>query len=45
MNQKTFFNGITNGKKDIIQEIIDLLDQNSIEYCVIGGLGVNAYKA
>lgn len=43
MNQKTFFNGVTNGKKDIIQEIIDLMNQNSIEYCVIGGLAVNAY--
>ena len=43
MNQKTFLNGLSNGKKDIIQEIIDLMNQNSIEYCVIGGLGVNAY--
>ena len=43
MNQKAFFNGVTNGKKDIIQEIIDLMDHNSIEYCVIGGLAVNAY--
>jgi hypothetical protein len=43
MNQKTFFNGITNDKKDIVQEIIDLLDNNSIDYCVIGGLAVNAY--
>lgn len=43
MNQKTFFNGVTNGKKDIIQDIIDLIDKNSIEYCVIGGLAVNAY--
>jgi hypothetical protein len=43
MNQKTFFHCVTNGKKDIIQEIIDLLNQNNIEYCVIGGLAVNAY--
>jgi hypothetical protein len=43
MNQKQFLNGVSNGKKDIIQEIIDLLDKNSIEYCVIGGLAVNAY--
>ncbi|MBI4618578.1 MAG: nucleotidyl transferase AbiEii/AbiGii toxin family protein [Desulfobacterales bacterium] len=43
MNQKTFLNGLSNGKKDIIQEIIDLMNQNSIEYCVIGGLAVNAY--
>ncbi len=43
MNQKTFLNGLSNGKKDIIQEIIDLMNQNIIEYCVIGGLAVNAY--
>jgi hypothetical protein len=43
MNQKSFFNGVINGKKDIVQEIIDLLSHNSIDYCVIGGLAVNAY--
>ena len=31
MNQKTFFRGVTNGKKDIIQDIIDLLNQNNIK--------------
>jgi len=35
MDQKSFFNRVTNGKKDIIQEIIDLMNQNDIEYCVI----------
>jgi hypothetical protein len=43
MNQKSFLNGVSNGKKDIIQEIINLLNDNHIEYCVIGGLAVNAY--
>ena len=43
MNQKTFLNSVSNGKKDIIQEIMDLLNDNRIEYCVIGGLAVNAY--
>ena len=43
MNQKTFLNGVANGKKDIIQEILDTLNANNIEYCVIGGLAVNAY--
>jgi len=43
MNQKTFFKGVTNGKKDIIQDIIDLLNQNNVKYCLIGGLAVNAY--
>lgn len=27
----------------IVQEIIDLLSHNSIDYCVISGLAVNAY--
>ena len=43
MTQKAFLNNIANGKKDIIQEIIDIMDKNNIEYCVIGGLAVNAY--
>ncbi len=43
MDQKSFLNGVSNGKKDIIQEIIDSLNDNQIEYCVIGGLAVNAY--
>ena len=43
MNQKTFLNGVANGKKDIIQEILDTLNANNIDYCVIGGLAVNAY--
>jgi len=43
MNQKSFLNSVANGKKDIIQEIIDALNDNHIEYCVIGGLAVNAY--
>ena len=43
MNQKTFLNRISNGKKDIIQDVLDLLNKNSIKYCIIGGLAVNAY--
>ena len=43
MNRKSFFNSVANGNKDIIQEIIDALNDDNIEYCVIGGLAVNAY--
>ncbi len=43
MNQKEFLNNIGNCKKDIIQDVIDILNRNSISYCVIGGLAVNAY--
>lgn len=43
MNQKSFFNGVCNGRKDIIQDLIDLIKSEKIDYCVIGGLAVNAY--
>ncbi|MBS4029557.1 MAG: hypothetical protein KGZ58_13090 [Ignavibacteriales bacterium] len=43
MTAKTFFNSITNGKKDFLQEFIELLEKENISYCVIGGLAVNAY--
>ncbi len=43
MDQKSFYNGLINGKKDMIQEIIDVMFRYNIEYCVIGGLAVNAY--
>lgn len=43
MNQKHFFNGLSHTKKDIIQEVINLLNKFKINYCVIGGLAVNAY--
>ncbi|MGR3179418.1 MAG: hypothetical protein ACUZ8E_15325 [Candidatus Anammoxibacter sp.] len=43
MNKKTFLNGLCNGEADIIQEILNLLNEMDIDYCVIGGLAVNAY--
>ncbi len=43
MVDKAFLNGLANGKTDIIQKLFDIIDQNNIVYCVIGGLAVNAY--
>lgn len=43
MNQKKFFNNVHNGKIDIVEIILDILDTNQIDYCIIGGLAVNAY--
>jgi hypothetical protein len=43
MNKKTFLNSLRNGEKDIIQELLNLLVEMNINYCVIGGLAVNAY--
>ncbi len=43
MTGKTFFNSVTNGKTDIVSILIALLVETDSAYCVIGGLGVNAY--
>lgn len=43
MTKKEFFNAVSNGKIDILQIFLNKLDELSTNYCVIGGLGVNAY--
>lgn len=43
MTEKEFVNNLANGQEDVIQRLIDLLVENEIGYCVIGGLAVNAY--
>ena len=43
MTDKDFLNRITNGKSDVIQLFLDQLEKLEIDYCVIGGLAVNAY--
>ena len=43
MTSKTFLNSVANGKTDIVSILLSLLDQTGSAYCVIGGLGVNAY--
>jgi len=43
MTQKEFFNRATNSKKDIIQEFLSTLEDLHIDYCVIGGIAINAY--
>ena len=43
MINKDFLNGIANNKSDIIQILLDIMHNNNIPYCVIGGLAVNAY--
>ena len=40
---KTFFNNIVKGRRDIIQLLLSMLEETGSEYCVIGGLAVNAY--
>jgi hypothetical protein len=43
MTGKEFVNSLANGKSDIIQIFLDILSQTGSRYCLIGGLGVNAY--
>ena len=43
MTDKEFFNKIANGKDDFLQFFLDILNQKKLSFCVIGGLGVNAY--
>jgi hypothetical protein len=43
MTRKTFFNAIANSKSDVLQVFLDILAKTGSNYCVIGGLAVNAY--
>ncbi|HIJ57862.1 MAG TPA: hypothetical protein HPQ03_17300 [Deltaproteobacteria bacterium] len=43
MTKKEFLNAVSNGKADIIQIFLDALSSSEANYCVIGGLAVNAY--
>ena len=43
MTKKEFLNSIFNRKEDIIKKLLNILRKLKINYCVIGGLAVNAY--
>lgn len=43
MTAKEFMKSLINGKEDILQKLLNLLRKQKINYCVIGGLAVNAY--
>jgi hypothetical protein len=43
MTKKDFFNSISKSEQDVLQQFLDILQQHNINYCVIGGLAVNAY--
>jgi hypothetical protein len=43
MTNKKFLNALANGKVDVIKEFLDLISELNIDYCMIGGLAVNAY--
>jgi hypothetical protein len=43
MTGKTFLNRVANGRTDAVALLLSLLRQTRVDYCVIGGLAVNAY--
>jgi hypothetical protein len=43
VTKKEFMNSVSNGREDVLQQMLDLLNEMKIDYCVIGGLAVNAY--
>ncbi len=43
MTGKEFLNSLANGKTDILQQLLTMLDETGADYCLIGGLAVNAY--
>ncbi|MFH0911586.1 MAG: hypothetical protein V1918_08810 [Planctomycetota bacterium] len=43
MTGKEFLNSVANGKTDIVRTLLDILAETGATYCLIGGLGVNAY--
>lgn len=43
MTKKEFLNNVCNSREDLLQQFLDVLVKMKIDYCVIGGLAVNAY--
>jgi hypothetical protein len=43
VTKKEFMNSVSNGREDILQQMLDLLNKMKVDYCMIGGLAVNAY--
>jgi hypothetical protein len=43
VTKKEFVRAVTNGKSDVLQVFLDTTEHVGTDYCVIGGLAVNAY--
>ncbi|MCK4728671.1 MAG: hypothetical protein KAT27_07095 [Desulfobacterales bacterium] len=43
MTKKEFVKAVANDKSDVLQVFLDTVEQIGTDYCVIGGLAVNAY--
>jgi len=43
MTDKGFFNSLSGSTHDVVQEFLRMMSELRIDYCLIGGLAVNAY--
>jgi hypothetical protein len=43
MQELAFWKAVIVDESNFLEEIVTLLSENQIRYCVIGGQGVNAY--
>ena len=43
MTKKEFLKAVSNGRIDVLQIFLDTIINLDVDYCVIGGLAVNAY--
>ncbi len=43
MTGREFMNAVANGREDVLALFLRILDETGSAYCVVGGLGVNAY--
>jgi hypothetical protein len=43
MTDKEFFNAVGKGQTDVLATLLGLLQETGTDYCVVGGLAVNAY--
>lgn len=43
MRKREFANAVGSGRTDVLQVLLDALERLGADYCVIGGLAVNAY--
>ena len=43
MTEKEFLKAVSNCEEDILQTFLDAVSSIGVDYCVIGGLAVNAY--
>jgi len=43
VTEKEFLHRISHGQEDILEQLLTILSNAKLDYCIIGGLGVNAY--